>query len=132
MVKNRGVLMISFKHKGDFTKTTNFLKRTNKLDMFSLLNKYGQEGVSALSANTPVESGLTANSWDYRVVKNAGSYSLQWFNNNIEKGVKIAVILQYGHATRNGGWVEGIDYINPSLAPVFNKIADDAWKEVTK
>lgn len=124
--------MLSLSSKGDFTKTTKFLKKASNLDVVSLLNKYGEEGVGALSANTPVDSGLTANSWDYQITKEHGKYSLEWFNTNVQRGVKIAVILQYGHGTRNGGWVEGVDYINPALKPVFKKIADDAWREVTK
>ena len=96
------------------------------------LDKYGREGVAALSAATPKESGLTANSWYYEIERSKDSVSISFHNSNINKGVPIAIILQYGHGTRNGGYVEGIDYINPAIQPLFNKIAEDAWEEVTK
>ena len=96
------------------------------------LDKYGREGVAALSAATPKESGLTANSWYYEIERSKDSVSISFHNSNINTGVPIAIILQYGHGTRNGGYVEGIDYINPAIQPLFNKIAEDAWEEVTK
>ena len=123
--------MISFKHKGDFKKTVKFLKKSLGKDYMSVLDKYGQMGVDHLSANTPKESGITAASWGYEIIQNQDGFSIVWNNSNVNKGVNIAVILQYGHATRNGGYVQGIDYINPALQPVFDELADAAWKEVT-
>lgn len=122
--------MISFRQKGDFSKTEKFLKKSLGKDYRSLLEKYGEYGVRALSAATPIESGVTAASWSYEIVQNGSSISIIWKNSNIQKGVNIAVILQYGHATRNGGWVEGRDYINPALKPIFDDLAEKAWKEV--
>ena len=124
--------MISFKQKGDFSKLTGFLERVKEAVKLGDLNRYGREGVELLASATPKESGLTANSWYYEITHENGSSSISFHNSNINKGVPIAIILQYGHGTRNGGWVEGIDYINPSIQPLFEKIAQDAWKEVTK
>ncbi len=124
--------MVSFKQKGDFSKLTSFLEKAKEAVKLGDLDRYGREGVEALSAATPKESGLTANSWYYEIIHEKGSASISFHNSNVNKGVPIAIILQYGHGTRNGGWVEGIDYINPAMRPVFKKIAEDAWKEVTK
>lgn len=123
--------MIVLKSKGDFSKTTNFLKRITKLDYKSILSRYGKMGVDALAKATPVDTGLTASSWSYEIVEDDGGATIYWKNSNIVKGVPIAVILQYGHGTGTGGYVEGIDYINPALRSIFEGIADDAWKEVT-
>lgn len=122
--------MIRFEQKGDFSKTERMLKKDQKIDYFTILDKFGQIGADALAANTPVRTGLTANSWGYEIVKNKGSYAIYWTNSNIRDGVPIAVILQYGHATRNGGFVQGRDYINPAIQPIFDMIANDAWREV--
>ena len=100
--------------------------------LFYHFRKYGREGVAALASATPVDTGRTANSWHYKIEQKQGSVSISFYNTNIQNGVPIAVILQYGHATRNGGWVQGRDYINPAIQPIFDKIADAAWKEVTK
>ena len=124
--------MITFSQKGDFSKLNGFLERAKNIIKLGDLDRYGREGVAALSSATPKDTGLTANSWYYKIVRENGSVSIQFLNSNINKGVPIAIILQYGHGTRNGGWVEGIDYINPTIQPIFNKIANDAWKEVTK
>lgn len=124
--------MIGFKQKGDFSKTTEYLKRLKQKKIYKILEKYGVEGVSALSAATPVDTGLTANSWYYRIDQTNTSTSLIFCNSNVNKGVPIAIILQYGHGTRNGGWVEGRDYINPALQPIFDKISKEAWGEVTR
>ena len=124
--------MISISQKGDFSKLTGFLERMKNVIKIGDLDKYGREGVAALSAATPKESGLTANSWYYEIERSKDSVSISFHNSNINKGVPIAIILQYGHGTKNGGYVEGIDYINPAIQPLFNKIAEDAWKEVTK
>lgn len=123
--------MIHIKQRGDFSKTEKFLKKSFGRDYISVLEKYGQQGVVALSAATPIDSGLTAISWSYEIIQNEGSISIIWKNSNVNKGVNIAVILQYGHGTRNGGYVNGVDYINPALKPIFDKMADAAWKEVT-
>ena len=124
--------MIVFKHKGDFSKTKKFLENSknavNRID----LDKYARKGVAALSSATPIESGLTASSWYYEIVRKNGSFAINFSNSNIQNGCPIAIILQYGHGTRNGGWVEGRDYINPAVQPVFDQILNDAWKEVTK
>lgn len=123
--------MIVLKNKGDFSKTTNFLKRITKLDYKSILSKYGKMGVDVLAKATPIDTGLTASSWSYEIVEDDGGATIYWKNSNVVKGVSIAVILQYGHGTGTGGYVEGIDYINPALRSIFEGIADDAWKEVT-
>lgn len=123
--------MISVSCKGDFRKTDNWLKKLLKIDYRSLMEKYAQQGVEALKANTPVDTGLTAASWSYEIIQNGkDEIIISWNNSNVNKHVNIALILQYGHATRNGGWVEGIDYINPALQPIFDKMANAAWKEV--
>lgn len=124
--------MITFRQKGDFSKLTSFLERAKEISKIGDLDKYGREGVAALASATPVESGLTASSWYYKISRRKGSVSIQFYNSNIQNGVPIAIILQYGHATGTGGWVEGRDYINPSIRPVFDKLADSAWREVTK
>lgn len=124
--------MISFRQKGDFSKLTRYLERVKEAAKIGILDKYGRAGVDALSSATPVESGLTANSWYYEIEHSSRSATISFFNSNIQNGVPIAVVLQYGHGTGTGGWVEGRDYINPAIQPLFDKIADDAWKEVTK
>ena len=124
--------MITIKPKGSFSKLTKHLINMKEAVKRIDLDKYGKEGVAALSATTPVDTGKTAASWYYEIIRKNGSVSIQFNNSNIQNGVPIAVILQYGHATGNGGWVEGRDYINPALQPIFDKIAKEAWKEVTK
>ena len=124
--------MISFRHKGDFSKLTGYLEKAKHVIKLSDLDKYGREGEAALESATPVDTGLTASSWYYRIEHVKGSATISFHNSNIQNGVPIAIILQYGHGTRNGGWVEGLDYINPALKPIFDKITNEAWKEVTK
>ena len=124
--------MISFRQKGDFSKLTKFLERAKESVKLGDLDKYGRAGVEALASATPVDSGLTANSWYYEIENKNGSASITFLNRNIQNGVPIAIILQYGHGTGTGGWVQGRDYINPAIQPLFDKIADDAWKEITK
>ena len=124
--------MISFRHKGDFSKLTRFLERAKHAVRLSDLDKYGQEGVQALASATPVDSGQTAASWYYKIEYKNGSASITFCNSHINAGVPIAIILQYGHGTGTGGWVQGRDYINPAIRPVFDRIANDAWREVTK
>lgn len=123
--------MITIRHKGDFSKTLKYLGKIKKAVNLNDLDRYGQEGVAALASATPIETGLTASSWYYKIERKDGRVSINFYNSNIQNGVLIAVILQYGHGTRNGGWVEGSDYINPAIRPIFNKIADKAWREVT-
>lgn len=124
--------MISFRHKGDFSHLEKMLKASIGKDYRKVLERYGQEGVAALAAATPRDSGKTASSWSYEIKQEKnGTLSVVWKNSNINDGVNIAIILQYGHGTRNGGYVQGIDYINPALKPIFDKMADAAWKEVT-
>lgn len=124
--------MIAFRQKGDFSKLTRYLERAKEVVKAGDLDKYGRAGVVALASATPVDSGMTAESWYYKVSNSKGSVTISFHNSNIQKGVPIAIILQYGHGTRNGGWVEGRDYINPAIRPIFEKIANDAWEEVTK
>lgn len=124
--------MISFRQKGDFSKLTRYLERAKETVHLGTLDKYGREGVAALASATPMDSGLTANSWSYKIENTKGSISISFENSNIQNGVPIAIILQYGHGTGTGGWVEGRDYINPAIQPIFDKIADEAWREVTK
>lgn len=124
--------MISFRQKGDFSKLSSFFERAKEAARLSILDKYGREGVAALSSATPVESGETARSWFYEIKHTNGSASITFCNSNINDGIPIAIILQYGHGTGTGGWVEGRDYINPAIRPVFDRIVDAAWKEVTK
>lgn len=122
--------MIKVRHKGNFSKTERLLKKSLGRDYMTVLHKYGQAGVSALASATPIESGETASSWDYEIIQKDSYISIVWNNYHINKGVNIAVILQYGHSTRNGGYVQGRDYINPALQPIFDRLAEDAWKEV--
>lgn len=124
--------MISFRQKGDFSKTMRFLGKAKDAVRIGDLNRFGRAGVAALASATPVESGKTAASWYYEVKQSKGSTSITFNNSNVQNGVPIAIILQYGHGTRNGGWVQGMDYINPALRPVFNELAENAWREVTK
>ena len=124
--------MISFSHKGDFSNLTRYLTRIKNVSGVTNLDKYGQEGVAALVSATPVDSGVTAGSWYYEIEKTSDNISILFKNSNVQNGVPIAIILQYGHGTGNGGWVEGRDYINPAIQPIFDKIANNAWEEVTK
>ena len=123
--------MIKVRQKGDFSKVEKYFERVKKGARVSVLDKYGKAGVAALSSATPVDSGLTAQSWYYEIERQNGIVKINFCNSNINNGVPIAIILQYGHATGTGGWVEGRDYINPALQPIFDKIAEDAWREVT-
>lgn len=124
--------MISFRQKGDFSKLDRYLERLKESTRLGILDKYGKAGVAALSSATPVDSGTTASSWYYKIEHNRGSASIAFYNSNVNKGVPIAIILQYGHGTGTGGWVQGRDYINPAIQPIFDQIADEAWREVTK
>ena len=124
-------MKISFTSKGDFSKTIKFLNKVKNVKINNILSKYGKIGVNALSQATPKDSGVTSRSWNYKIEVKNNNASIVWYNTNTVKGVNIAIILQYGHGTRNGGWVEGRYYINPAMKPFFDKIADQVWKEVT-
>lgn len=124
--------MIEFRHKGDFSKLNHYFERLKETANVGILDKYGRAGVAALSSATPVNTGKTASSWYYDIKRQNGSVSIEFNNSNFNKGVPIAIILQYGHGTGNGGWIQGRDYINPAIQPIFDQIANDAWKEVTK
>jgi hypothetical protein len=125
-------MKILFRQKGDLSRTENFLMKlkgyTHTLD----LDKYGRDGVEALRAATPVDTGLTRDSWYYEIIEEKGQTRICFLNSNIQNGVSVAIVLQYGHASRNGGWVEGRDYINPAIAPIFDRLACEAWREVEK
>ena len=124
--------MIKFSQKGDFKKSIIYMEKLKEAIRLSTFDKYGREGVNALSSATPVDSGKTASSWYYEIQRTKDTLSITFYNSNINKGVPIAIILQYGHGTGTGGWVEGRDYINPAIQPIFDKMAEEAWKEVTK
>ena len=126
---NRPVLV--FEAKGDWKRTNTFLKRLLNQDVGSILNKYGKLGVLALAQATPKDTGTTAASWWHKVEKTKEGYRLVWTNSNLSDGIPVAMLIQYGHGTRGGTYVEGIDYINPALAPIFEELADALWKEVT-
>lgn len=124
--------MIKFKHRGRFEKSDRFLTKNKKLNIRHLLDRYGSIGVELLSANTPKDTGLTASSWSYKIIQSNGSSAIQWTNSNVSGGYHIALLLQYGHGTRHGAYVQGIDYINPALRDVFKQLADEVWKEVNR
>ncbi len=124
--------MITFKQKGDFKKVNSFFERLLEFIKLGGLDKYGREGVEVLSRATPVDSGLAASSWFYEITREPGVTKIIWHNSDIEHGCNVIILLQYGHATKNGGFVEGIDFINPAMKPLFDEIANSAWKEVSK
>ena len=124
--------MITFKQKGDFKNTERLFNNVQKTDIRRILELYANEGVQALASATPVDSGLTASSWGYEIKISENSSSIIWTNSNIQDGVSIAIILQYGHATGTGGYVAGHDYINPAIKPIFDRISDNVWREVSK
>ena len=123
--------MISFRQKGDFSKTMNFLEKAKEAIHLGNLDQFGREGVAALSSATPIDSGETANSWYYEITNKDGVAKITFLNSNVQNGIPVAILIQYGHATRNGGYVQGRDYINPAIQPIFDKMADSAWREVT-
>lgn len=126
--------MITIRQEGDFSKLTNFFERCKGWINLSNLDKYGRQGVEALASATPKDSGATATSWSYEIVRRGTkSASIIFHNSNLTPhGTPVAILIQYGHATRNGSWVEGIDYINPALRPVFENMANEIWREVTR
>lgn len=121
-----GGIMVTIKTKGDFRKLNRFLEKAKTAIHVSDLDRFGKEGVAALQSATPIDTGKTSESWFYRIVRSPGVVKIQFLNSNIQDGVPIAIILQMGHGTRNGGWVEGVDYINPSIRPIFNQIVEYA------
>ncbi len=128
--EQEGDILIRISSKGDFNNTFRFLKKMSKFKVDNILEKYAKMGVTALSNATPVDSGMTANSWSYEIVHSSEGATIHWTNTHQNNGVYIAVILQYGHGTGTGGYVQGRDYINPAIRPVFDKIAEEAWMEV--
>ncbi len=124
--------MIQCTVKGNFKKTRSFIKKILRLDFYSILTKYAEEGVQALSSATPIDTGRTADAWNYEIVKEKDRVSIFWTNSNMNEGVPIAVVLEYGHGTGQGGYVQGRHYISPAIQPVFDKIAEAAWKEVVR
>jgi hypothetical protein len=122
--------LITFTSKGSFRKTEAFLDRMKKGDVFRVLDRYGRQGVTALSSATPRRSGATANAWYHEVVHGSGRHAIIFHNSNVHNGAVIAILIQYGHGTGTGGYVVGRDYINPVIRPLFDKIADDVWKAV--
>lgn len=123
--------MITFRKKGSYDKTQKYLRKLQDLSVSPLFDVYGLEGVAALTLATPKDTGLTAMSWSYKVTKERNRIILSFHNSNIKKGwLSIAIILQYGHYTGTGGWVEGRDYINPAIRPIFDALAKELWKEV--
>ena len=124
-------MKVNVTHKGDFNNTIKFLSSSQQISSRINLDAYGEKGVNALSSATPIDSGLTASSWYYEISRGNKSTTINFYNSNAEEGVPIAIIIQYGHATRNGGWVKGRDYINPAIQPIFDQITESLWKEVT-
>jgi hypothetical protein len=122
--------MITIKHRGNLKKTYRFLEKASKQEFYNKLEAYGREGVQALASATPIDSGETAQSWGYEITRTKDSVTITWTNSNVIDGVPVAILLQYGHGTRNGGYVQGRDYINPAIRPIFDKIAESAWREV--
>ncbi len=122
--------MIRFKHRGNFSKLDNYLEQLKETVNLGILNKYGEKGVEALKSVTPVRTGLTRDSWYYEITRDRNQVTLSFLNSNIQNGQNIAIILDVGHGTRNGGWVEGRNYIEPAIRPIFDEIAEQSWKEV--
>lgn len=123
--------MITFTYKGSLKNTEKFLKSMAKGEMFKDLDKYAREGVAALSSATPIDSGLAAQSWDYKIERSDGRCTISWINTNVENGLPVVLLIQYGHGTGTGGYVEGRDFINPAIQPIFDRIAEQVWKAVT-
>ena len=124
-------MRVNFEVSGGFTKTERFLNRMKRHEYLNVLDEFGRDGVQALRNATPVDSGATAEAWDYEIKRTRNYTEIVWTNSNINDGVPIAIILQYGHGTGTGGYVQGRDYINPAIRPIFDKIAEKAWKVVT-
>lgn len=123
---------ITITTKGNWDKTTQYLNRMERFKVSAILNKYGQQGVAALQAATPIDTKQTADSWYYEIIIRKGYYSIRWHNSHIEDGIPIVILLQYGHGTKNGGYVQGRDFIMPAIQPIFDQIANEVWREVTR
>lgn len=124
--------MFRVKCTGDFNNTIKFLERARKMSITDILNKYGEAGVKALSAATPKDTGKTASKWGYKIKVSKTSSSIEWTNDSVNDGIPIVILIQYGHGTRNGGYVSGVDFINPAIKGVMDSLADSVWREVTK
>ena len=124
--------MITFSKKGDWSKTNRFVEKALNVIKLGMLDKYGKEGVSALKAATPSDTGKTAESWYYRIVRENEQVRIEWLNSNVNDGIPIAILIQYGHGLQNGAYVKGTDFINPAIRPIFNEIAEEAWKEMSR
>ncbi len=125
--------MLTISSKGSFVNTENFLNRMSRADIYRSLSQYAERGVAALAAATPQATGETAASWGYEIVRNGRDVTIWWTNRHVDKtGTPIVIMLQYGHGTGTGGYVQGIDFINPAIRPIFDEIANDVWKEVTQ
>ena len=124
--------MVHFRHRGNFNRIEKFFNKVSGAGYLNQLSKYGQEGVEALRASTPIDTGRTADCWTFDIIGGSDRTTISWTNTNVNQNVNIAIILQYGHGTGTGGYVQGRDYINPAMRPVFDRIADEAWREVTK
>lgn len=123
--------MLTFSQSGDFSNTERFLKNVANDSFYANLESYGKAGVQALADNTPQDSGKTAQSWGYKVIRSRTNPGIEWYNTNVNDGTSVAILIQYGHATKSGGYISGRDYINPVIRPIFDKIAADIWKKVT-
>jgi hypothetical protein len=125
---------ITIRHRGRFKNTERLFKKAAYIDnrYYAILEKYAQEGVLALQSHTPTDTGKTSDSWSYRITRSKSGMTIAWYNSNVVAGVPIAVLLQYGHGTRNGGFVRGINYINPALTPIFDKLKNATWRELDK
>jgi len=123
--------LIKFRHKGSFHNTELFLDRTKKINYRLILEKYAREGIEVLRSATPKDTGATSDSWNFEILTGKSGFTITWTNSHIEDGVPVVILLQYGHGTRSGTFVEGRDFINPAMRPLFDKIAENLWKEVT-
>lgn len=121
---------LSITQKGDFSKTVNFLTKAQKTKYWDILHRYGKEGVLQLSMATPVDTHNTASSWYYEIIEDRNSFTLQWSNSNIKDGVPIVILLQYGHGTKDGGYIVGRNFINPVMKPIFDRLGEEMWREV--
>jgi hypothetical protein len=124
-------MVVEFRSTGSFQKTEDFLQRLSKQDIFAALDSYARAGVEALKSATPFETGVTSESWSYQISKSFGTYKITWSNSHVVNGVPVVIMLQYGHGTGTGGYVQGRDFINPAIRPIFDKISSDVWKAVT-
>lgn len=123
--------MVTFEGKGDFKKVNGFLEKMLEVGNLGVLDKYGKRGIDALRQQTPKDSGLASNSWSYAITHDKGSSTITWSNSDVEGGCNVAILIQYGHGTKNGGFVQGRDFINPAMRPIFDEMADSVWKEVS-